>query len=81
MGGPPDFKQTIHPQSKPKWSADPIIRAAEHFDWGQPGAAWAPCFHLGNDGHFCGRAPFWDGHRCGSSHHYVSLADLIRNMK
>lgn len=74
------FHQTIHPKPR-KPIPDPIITAAERFDWGQPCAAWAPCFHLGNDGHFCGRAPWWDGHTHGSSHRYQSLADLIRSLK
>lgn len=57
-----------------------LIEAANNFDWGQPQAAWAPCFHLGRDSRFCGRAPWWDGHEAGS-HKFVSLADLIRNIK
>lgn len=60
---------------------DPVITAAECFDWAQPSAAWAPCFHLEVDGHFCGRAPWWDGHVGGPSHHYISLADLLRTHK
>ena len=65
-------KKPIKPEPDP-------ITAAENFDWGQPAARWAPCFHLCSDGYFCGRAPWWDGH--GQMHAYVSLADLIRNLK
>jgi hypothetical protein len=54
-----------------------LIEAAETFDWGQPNAAWAPCFHF-RKGQFCGRAPWWDGHN--GSHTYVSLADLLRKL-
>lgn len=59
--------------------AGAILKAAENFDWGQPSAAWAPCFHLGRDGHFCGRAPWWDGHRGG--HPYTPLATLLKTFK
>ena len=34
-----------------------------------------PCFHVGDDGFFCGRAKRWDGH--GFDHDFISLADLL----
>jgi len=34
-----------------------------------------PCFNMGEDGYFCGRAQRWDGH--DSMHRFISLADLL----
>ena len=56
-----------------------LSEAADGFDWGQPSAAWAPCFHLDRDSRFCGRASWWFGH--GPMHDYVSLADLFDSLK
>lgn len=36
-----------------------------------------PCFHIAEDGRFCGRAKRWDGH--DSIHAFVSLGMLIEN--
>lgn len=65
--------------------AGSVIVAAEHMDWMKVILNQGPpCFHVADDGRFCGRAERWDGHyslrnsrRC---HKFVSLADLIRSL-
>lgn len=52
-----------------------ILAAAGAMDWDQPQAAWAPCFAVQEDGHFCGRAPRW--HDGPPTHEHVSLATLL----
>jgi hypothetical protein len=61
------------------------IQAAENFDWEQVVLnGGPPCFHLEEDGRFCGRAERWDGHKpfkkWPALHEFVSLADLLRNL-
>jgi hypothetical protein len=53
-----------------------IEAAAEQMDWAQVALnGGPPCFHVGDDGRFCGRAQRWDGH--DDLHRFVSLADLL----
>ena len=55
-----------------------ILDAAKDMDWQQVAlnrTYGAPCFHVGDDGFFCGRAKRWDGH--GFDHDFISLADLL----
>lgn len=55
-----------------------FIMAAMHMDWQQVALnGGPPCFHLCEDGHYCGRAQRWEGH--GSMHKYVPLMDLLVN--
>lgn len=35
-----------------------------------------PCFHICEDGRFCGRAERWEGHE--DLHKFTSLADMVR---
>jgi hypothetical protein len=59
---------------------DAVLVAAENMDWMQVVLNQGPpCFHLEKNGYFCGRAKRWDGHEC--MHPFVSLADLIRNVR
>jgi len=55
-----------------------LLFAANSMDWGQLSASWAPCFHLCEDGRFCGRAPHWDGHK--DQHNYTTLADMLSSV-
>lgn len=55
-----------------------ILGAAKGMDWPQVTLNHkygVPCFHVGDDGFFCGRAKRWDGH--GFDHDFISLADLL----
>lgn len=55
--------------------------AAEYMDWTQVVLnEGPPCFHVQDDGLFCGRAREWDGHklRGGLIHKFRSLADMLR---
>jgi hypothetical protein len=56
--------------------------AAKNMDWMQVVLNQGPpCFHVQNDGLFCGRAREWDGHktRGGLIHKFRSLADLLHD--
>lgn len=63
-----------------------ILDAAKRMDWEQVVLnGGPPCFHLCEDGRFCGRAMRWEGHRScyrGDKviHHYVSLANLLEQL-
>jgi hypothetical protein len=62
-----------------------LILAAENADWMQVVFNQGPpCFHL-EGSRFCLRAQRWDGHKTiggsGPIHEYVSLADLLRDVK
>ena len=75
----PELPQSLavawRPGVKPK--AAPYVAAAEAMDWPQVVLnGGPPCFHLCEDGRFCGRAQRWDGHQ--DLHTFVSLADLLR---
>jgi hypothetical protein len=53
-----------------------IIQAAKQMDWMQIVLHQGePCFHLCDDGRFCGRARTWSGHN--DIHTFVALADLL----
>lgn len=57
-----------------------VLRAAEQMDWQQVVLnGGPPCFHLGDDGRFCGRAKRWQGHGEKDFHEFVSLVDLLNN--
>lgn len=60
----------------------PAMAAARNMDWGQvAGHGGPPCFHLEDDGRFCGRAERWEGHRldmCAELHRFVPLEELLR---
>lgn len=54
-----------------------LLSAAERMDWQQVVLnGGPPCFHVCEDGHFCGRAERWEGH--DELHEFSSLADLLR---
>ena len=58
------------------------IEAAKGMDWGQVVMnGGPPCFHVQEDGRFCGRAERWDGHRLPDFHDFVSLADLLETVR
>lgn len=62
-----------------------LFKAAAFMDWHQVVLnSGPPCFHLSDDGRFCGRAERWDGHkRIGGSeaiHKFVSLEALLRSL-
>lgn len=58
---------------------DKILFAAKNMDWVQVvGNGGPPCFHLEEDGYFCGRAEAWHGHN--NIHKFISLADLLKTM-
>lgn len=51
--------------------------AAQQMDWQQVVLnGGPPCFHLCDDGRFCGRAEQWVGHE--DLHKFVSLAGLLK---
>lgn len=58
-----------------------LLSAARKMDWGQVVCnGGPPCFHLMEDGHFCGRAQSWPGHvhdTYAGDHKFVSLEALI----
>lgn len=61
---------------------DKIHRAALNMDWGQVVAnGGPPCFHLDDDGSFCGRAERWDGHGRKEFHEYRPLSTLLREVR
>lgn len=56
-----------------------LMEAARTFDWMQVVLNQAaPCFHLAEDGRFCGRAEPWVGH--GDLHEFVPLHALLQGM-
>lgn len=56
-----------------------LLFAAENMDWQQVVLnGGPPCFHLCEDGYFCGRAKAWEGH--DSIHKFVSLAYRFETM-
>lgn len=60
-----------------------ILKAAENMDWMQVVLNQGPpCFHLQEDGRFCGRAERWAGHHPPGRviHKYVSLADMLKSV-
>jgi hypothetical protein len=53
-----------------------FVLAAATMDWQQVVLnGGPPCFHLAEDGHFCGRAERWPGH--GDLHEFVSFPALL----
>ncbi len=55
------------------------IVAAAKMDWQQVVLnGGPPCFHISEDGRFCGRAQRWEGH--SDDHEFVSLADMLRGV-
>lgn len=72
--------------SKTVSQKEALITAAENMDWMQPILNQsAPCFHLDSrDGHFCGRAERWDGHKAFGDqkalHSFVPLHELLRSV-
>ena len=58
------------------------LKAAQNMDWQQVVMnGGPPCFHVADDGRFCGRTERWDGHGMSGFHAYVSLADLLTNTR
>jgi len=56
-----------------------ILKAAKAMDWGQVVAnGGPPCFHIDDDGSFCGRAARWDGH--ADMHKFIPLHELLREV-
>lgn len=56
------------------------VDAARNMDWVQVVLnGGPPCFHLQDDGRFCGRAMRWVGHTDEDPHKFVSLAELLKN--
>lgn len=63
---------------KPSRLTVPLLHAAEVMDWQQVVFnGGPPCFHLCENGRFCGRAERWAGHQDGDPHKFVSLRDLL----
>lgn len=62
---------------------DPIIEAAQRMDWMQPVLNGSPpCFHIQEDGRFCGRADRWAGHVGNHSfHEFVSFEEFIEKIR
>lgn len=59
--------------------ASQLHAAAKHMDWQQVVMnGGPPCFHLQEDGRFCGRAKRWAGH--DYHHRFVSLADILSRL-
>lgn len=55
------------------------IKAAEIMDWQQVVLnGGPPCFHLEEDGRFCGRALRWHEHPV--PHKFVSFSNLLRGL-
>ena len=60
-----------------------ILKAAKAMDWEQVVLnGGPPCFHLDEDGdfcgRFCGRAERWPGH--DDVHRFISLRDLLKEV-
>lgn len=60
-----------------------LKNAIEHMDWLQPALnGTMPCFHICDDGRFCGRAEKWAGHVSDFRiHKFVSLIELLLNFR
>lgn len=61
-------------------SVEEIEAAIKSFDWLQPALhGGSPCFHICDDGRFCGRAERWPGHtdKDPGSHAHVSMLDFF----
>jgi phage tail tape-measure protein len=61
-----------------------FIEAAENMDWMQivlNHAYGPPCFHLQEDGRFCGRAKGWFGHVTKIDHTYTPLHEMLDNYR
>jgi hypothetical protein len=68
------------PNRSPSPAVRELVEAAKRMDWMQVVLnGEAPCFHIGDDGRFCGRAKRWIGHekgvKCG--HAFVAFAEAI----
>jgi len=62
-----------------KVDVESYLEAAKQMDWMQVVLnGGPPCFHIGEDGHFCGRAQRWAGH--DDVHQFKSLADMIQTI-
>lgn len=62
---------------------DRVIVAAKNMDWAQVVGNYRygpPCFHLCEDGYFCGRAKGWPGHDDKNGHIYLSLDALLETV-
>jgi len=58
------------------------VEAADKMDWQQVVLnGGPPCFHIEDDGKFCGRAQRWDGHGLGNFHQFSSLKDLLTTLR
>ena len=59
---------------------DAFSKALTIIDWEQHRLhGGEPCFHLGDDGWFCGRAARWDGHFVlGRDHAFVPLYEAVQ---
>lgn len=52
--------------------------AADNFDWGQVVCnEGPPCFHLEENGRFCGRSGRWAGHENAVDHAFVPLSAIV----
>lgn len=59
-----------------EYSLGRLLLAAEQMDWQQVVLnGGPPCFHLYEDGGFCGRAKRWRGHN--TEHDFISLSQLL----
>lgn len=61
------------------------LQATKAMDWMQPVLNDSPpCFHVGDDGRFCGRAERWDGHKSFKSnpplHIFKSFDELLMDV-
>ena len=57
---------------------DAELEAAKRMDWQQVVLnGGPPCFHVCDDGKFCGRAARWAGHGEKGFHGFVSLAEML----
>lgn len=62
------------------------LLAVEAMDWIQPALNESPpCFHISEDGRFCGRAERWDGHKklkkFPALHAFVSFKRFIAQIR
>lgn len=59
-----------------------LLEAARNMDWQQVVLnGGPPCFHLGKDGRFCGRAQRWHDEIAERvCHRYVPLEELLMQM-
>lgn len=54
------------------------LEAAKEMDWQQVVLnGGPPCFHLCDDGRFCGRAERWDGHKDEDPHKFVPIHEML----